>query len=85
MQVESSQSVCPACGAEGLQSFPILHHMICAYVGPEYDFAPTAAGYGCPKCGRDIVAGDHACEIVGMSARCTGCGSEMVRTPPPVG
>ena len=42
MQIEQDQSVCPACGAEGLQIFPVLHHMICAYVGPEYDFIPAA-------------------------------------------
>jgi len=52
MQIERGQAVCPACGAEGLQIFPVLHHMICAYVGPEYDFPPTEAGYTCPKCRR---------------------------------
>src|SRR5262245_26460941 len=33
---------CPACGAEGLEIFPVLHHMMCAYVGPEYDFPPRS-------------------------------------------
>jgi hypothetical protein len=47
--------VCPACGADGLELFPVFHHMICAYVGPEYDFPPAVAGYTCPKCRRDIV------------------------------
>ena len=45
MQIEGDQSVCPACGAAGLEFFPVLHHMICAYVGPQYDFAPAADGY----------------------------------------
>lgn len=40
MQIEADQSVCPACGAEGLEIFPVFHHMMCAYVGPRYDFAP---------------------------------------------
>ena len=40
MQIEADQSVCPACGAEGLEIFPVLHHMMCAYVGPQYDFTP---------------------------------------------
>ena len=44
MQIEAGQSVCPVCGADGLEIFPVLHHMICAYVGPEYDFAPAVAG-----------------------------------------
>jgi len=81
MQIEPNQSVCPACGAQALEFFPVLHHMICAYVGPQYDFAPAMAGYSCPKCRRDIVSGDHACEIVGTSARCQRCRKEMVVSP----
>jgi len=82
MQIEAGQSVCPACGAAELEIFPVFHHMICAYIGPEYDFVPAASGYTCPKCRRDIVSGDHACEIVGTSARCGRCLAEMVVTPP---
>jgi DNA-directed RNA polymerase subunit RPC12/RpoP len=82
MQVEWDHSLCPACGAE-LELFPVLHHMMCAYVGPEYDFPPAAAGYTCPKCRRDIVSGDPACEIVGTSARCARCRKEMIVSPPP--
>ena len=82
MQIDPHQSVCPACGAAGLEYFSVLHHMICAYVGPEYDFVPAAAGYICPKCRHEIVSGDLACEIVGTSARCRGCGQEMVVSPP---
>ena len=84
MQIEADQSVCPACGSEGLEIFPVFHHMICAYIGPQYDFAPAVAGYTCPKWRRDIVSGDHACEIVGTSARCIQCRKEMVVSPPPV-
>ena len=80
MQIEGDQTVCPACGAGGLEIFPVLHHMMCAYVGPQYDFAPAVAGYSCPKCRRDIVSGDSACEIVGTSARCR---KEMVVSPSP--
>lgn len=82
MQIEADQSVCPACGAEGLEIFPVLHHMMCAYVGPQYDFGAAAAGYVCPKCRREIVSGDPACEIVGMSARCVRCSKEMMVSPP---
>jgi uncharacterized protein with PIN domain len=83
MQIEPNQSVCPACGAPGLEIVPVLHHMMCAYVGPQYDFAPAATGYTCPKCRRGIVSADPACEIVGTSARCARCGKEMVVSPPP--
>ena len=81
MQIEGESSVCPACGAPSLQFFPVLHHMICAYVGPQYDFAATPAGYICPKCQRDIVSGDPACESVGTSGRCPRCRQEMVVLP----
>ena len=82
MQIEANQSVCPACGARGLETVPVFHHMMCAYVGPQYDFIPAGAGYTRPKCRRGIVSGDTAGEIVGTSARCIRCGKEMVVPPP---
>jgi DNA-directed RNA polymerase subunit RPC12/RpoP len=84
MQIERERLTCPACGAEGLEFFPLMHHMMCAYVGPEYDFIPADAGYTCPKCRRAIVSGDSATEILGTSARCTRCRQEMVVSPPVV-
>jgi uncharacterized protein (DUF983 family) len=81
VQIEREQSVCPACGAERLEIVPAVHHMICAYVGPQYDFAPAAAGYTCPKCRRGILSGDMACEIVATSARCRACGKEAIVSP----
>jgi uncharacterized protein (UPF0212 family) len=82
MQIEHGQTVCPACGAAALEFFPVLHHMLCAYIGPQYDFIPAEAGYTCPKCRRGIVSADPACEIVGTSARCLHCRAEMVVSPP---
>jgi hypothetical protein len=67
-----------------LAFFPIFHHMLCAYVGPQYDFTLISTGNTCPKCRRGIVSGDRACEIVGTSARCISCGKEMVVSPPQV-
>jgi predicted RNA-binding Zn-ribbon protein involved in translation (DUF1610 family) len=84
MQIEADQSVCPACGSAALELFPVFHHMICAYVGPQYDFAPAIAGYTCPKCRRDVVSKDRACEITGTCARCVRCGKEMVVSPSPL-
>jgi predicted RNA-binding Zn-ribbon protein involved in translation (DUF1610 family) len=76
MQIDAHQTVCPACGAAELEYFPVLHHMVCAYVGPEYDFDSEATGYICPKCRRQIGPYDPACEIVGTSARCPQCCKE---------
>jgi hypothetical protein len=80
MQIDVWQTVCPGCGF-ALEFQPVLHHMMCAYVGPQYDFAPTEAGLGCPKCRRGIVANDPTCEIVATSARCGQCMKEMVVMP----
>jgi len=81
MQIESERSRCPVCRAADVELVPLLHHMICAYVGPEYDFSPEHDAYHCPKCRRAIVSDDDTCEIVGTSARCRRCGSEMVVSP----
>jgi hypothetical protein len=81
MQLETGRSICPICSADVDMSL-LLHHMMCAYVGPDYDFTLTAKGYVCPKCRREILEGDQACEIVGTSARCKRCSKEMVLTPP---
>ena len=81
MQIEAHDKACPACGKGGLVFSPVLHHMICAYIGPQYDFIADAEGYKCPKCRRGILSGDPACEIVGTSARCVACGREMVVSP----
>jgi DNA-directed RNA polymerase subunit RPC12/RpoP len=81
MQIEEDQSACPVCGAAGLVFSPVVHHMLCAYVGPQYDFAATAAGLVCPKCRRELIASEA--EIVGTSARCVDCRAEFVVSPSP--
>jgi hypothetical protein len=79
-RISAHQMVCPVC-RKRLEIAPLLHHMICAYVGPAYDFTATGIEYVCPKCRRGIVSGDDGCEIVGTSARCIGCGTETVVEP----
>lgn len=69
---------CRACGAGGLRVSPIFHHMICAYVGPDYDFAPDPAGCRCPKCQRVLRDEDHDWEVLGSSTLCPACGAEGV-------
>ena len=81
MQTEADQSTCPACGGN-VQTYPVLHHMICAYIGPVYDFAPQTDSYRCPKCLGTIISGSNACEIVGNSALCSRCYAEAVVSPP---
>jgi predicted RNA-binding Zn-ribbon protein involved in translation (DUF1610 family) len=78
MQIRADQLLCPVCKFAHLEFFPILHHMVCAFVGPSYDFVENETGYACPKCKRDIVSDDETCEVAGTSARCANCFKEMV-------
>ena len=55
----------------------ILHHFLCAYVGPAYDFASSAKGRICPKCARCIDLDADSWEVVGHSLICQICGSEL--------
>ncbi len=83
MQVEANRPTCPSCGATRLSFSPVIHHMLCAYVGPQYDFADRPEGLACPKCRRVLEAGTRDAEIVGTSARCAACGAEMMVAPAP--
>ena len=69
--------ICPVCWADDIVTASVVHHMICAYVGPDYDFEGDA-GYRCPKCLRALHDHDRCAEIVGESARCQRCGAEFI-------
>ncbi|QRM36202.1 hypothetical protein JO965_46140 (plasmid) [Microvirga sp. VF16] len=48
----------------------MIHHMVCSYVGPDYDFGWIEEGLSCPNCRRTLRDGVHDWEIVGSCARC---------------
>ena len=77
MPDEALHHACPVCGAHALQAIPVIHHMICAYVGPEYDFDREGEGYRCPKCRRELRDEARDWEVVGSSAQCPGCHAEF--------
>jgi Thaumarchaeal output domain 1 len=73
----SARELCVSCRSRNLVEQPILHHMRCAYQGPESDFRRNGADLSCPKCCNrlqqfgvdyDRPAGMYVC------ADC-GCGS----------
>ena len=68
---------CPVCQGEDAQTHSIVHHLFCAYVGPDYDFE-DGEGYSCPKCLRALRDHDAYAEIVGTGARCRLCQTEFV-------
>jgi hypothetical protein len=77
MQYTATLVSCPACQAEDVETHAIVHHLICAYVGPDYDFE-DGEGYRCPKCLRALRDHDPCAEITGAGARCRLCGTEFV-------
>jgi len=68
---------CPACHKLTARRFPIFHHMVCAYVGPSYDFPLEGTDYECPKCRRHLTPDGDDWEIVGDCLRCETCGEEI--------
>lgn len=66
------------CGCERVERSPVIHHFLCAYVGPGYDFMRKADEYFCPKCrlAIDKCGGDS--EVIGYSLSCNDCGAEWV-------
>lgn len=67
----------------GLKISPVFHHMVCAYVGPEYDFDITADGPCCPKCRRVLRDEADDWEVTASSTRCPACEAEFVVSDQP--
>jgi uncharacterized OB-fold protein len=47
------REVCPKCKSPDIESDNVLHHFVCAYVGPENDFVKDERMI-CPKCNRRL-------------------------------
>lgn len=77
MKLRAVRTTCPACHADDVAISSVVHHLICAYVGPDYDFG-SDEGYRCPKCLRAVHDHDRYAEIVGENARCRLCGTEFI-------
>ena len=45
------RETCPKCDSADLVTENLIHHFVCAYVGPEHDF-PSGDYMVCPKCNR---------------------------------
>ena len=67
---------CPRCGAPAGAPTPILHHLVCAYVGPAYDFPQLDEVCVCPKCRRVLTSHGRDWEIIDDCVRCDHCGAE---------
>lgn len=70
-------STCSHCHSNKLQHVEVIHHFLCAYVGPAYDFKPSPQGRACPKCARCIDLDVESWDIAGHCLLCNACGYEM--------
>ena len=68
-----SNSACTKCQSKRLRCVNVIHHYLCAYVGPEYDFKVSAGELICPKCARRIDLTPDTWEVIGHSLFCEEC------------
>ena len=47
------RELCPKCGSSNLDSQGLIHHFVCAHVGPERDYKKSNILI-CPKCNREL-------------------------------
>lgn len=74
-----THKVCDNCHADEIISCPIIHHYLCAYIGPSYDFLKTDTGYQCPKCKCNLQKDEGSdWENVGQVKKCQSCGTETL-------
>lgn len=82
---------CPKCQSIDIEAHDMVHHFVCAHVGPEKDFK-TDNGLECPKCDKalrhigidyDKPSTIHSCNSCshefqnpGMLSLCLDCGTE---------
>lgn len=72
----SASLCCSKCGAVNSSKHLVLHHFVCAYVGPDYDFKAPNDITKCPKCHRTLTKKNSDWEVVGESQYCHDCGHE---------
>lgn len=78
----SVHEYCAACGSADLREQPILHHMKCAFQGPEAEFR-SAEGLSCPKCRKPLRQFSVDYDRPGSICICGACGHAS--TEPTIG
>ncbi len=74
---------CPSCRSPHLSTVTLLHHLRCAYQGPEHDFRAADGHLICPKCARELRHYGSDYERSGTVQECQDC--RHVGSDPSVG
>jgi hypothetical protein len=69
----TARECCGACGSADVGDQPVIHHMTCAYQGPERDFR-REAGLSCPKCRKPLQQFSCDYDRPGTVCVCQTCG-----------
>jgi hypothetical protein len=73
-----THKACVSCQSDKINAYPVIHHFLCAYIGPLYDFLKTPQGYQCPKCQRFLQKDEGSdWQNVGQVKQCQSCGDEQ--------
>lgn len=67
---------CISCGSSQLTEESYIHHLKCAYQGPESDFYRGDDLY-CPKCARELTSFGVDYDRPGVVLMCAACGTAM--------
>ena len=76
--LNENAAVCPKCGSDSVEAYSTLHHYLCSYVGPQYDFGIIDGVYKCPKCEMNLEREYEDWEVVGYCCKCDKCGAEFI-------
>jgi rubredoxin len=76
--VANSSDKCRKCGSAKVEGFSTLHHYLCSYVGPQYDFGKIEESIVCPKCKLALKKEFKDWELVGFCRKCLSCGDEII-------
>ena len=73
-----TNDICPKCASTNICLERVLHHFLCAYVGPTSDFVSQQSEFICPKCNLHLSDIANDWEAIGLSISCRSCGYQSI-------
>jgi hypothetical protein len=73
-----THNICQKCPSEAIVIEPVIHHFLCAYVGPTTDFESHQESVICPKCNHALSKTSKDWEPIGFSITCRYCSNQSI-------